>query len=207
MNDDSPWPKEEAPHPVSPPMSSDERKALAGTLTTLGFLIPVSIVLTVDWFINKNLSWSFYVVMSLGTAWIWALIPLFLNRKPYLLIAALAATAMAAAFGIGLLSGNTGWLLPIALPIIITVGLLSSGVTALTKSTGRTGGNLAAWILQALAVLSIITDILLNSWMNRSMKPGWSIITVSTLIPISILLLYLHYRPTKQRKLRRYFHV
>ncbi|MCD6343114.1 MAG: hypothetical protein J7L76_04960, partial [Spirochaetaceae bacterium] len=69
------------------------------------------------------------------------------------------------------------------------------------------GGNMTAWILQAVAILAVCADILINSQLKESLRPGWSIIAASTLLPISILLLYLHYRPSKQRKLRRYFHV
>ncbi len=207
MDDGSPWPKDEAPAASAPPMSADERKALARTLTTLGFLIPASIVLTVDWFINRSLSWSLFALVSLGAAWMWSLLPLFFNRKPYQLILAITVVAIVALTAIGILAGDKSWILSIAVPIVICAGILSSGVTTLTRKTRRVGGNLAAWILQAIAILTVCADILINSRFKESLRPGWSIIAASTLLPISILLLYLHYRPSKQRKLRRYFHV
>ncbi len=207
MDDGSPWPKEEAPAATAPPMSADERKALARTLTTLGFLIPASIVLTVDWFINRNLSWSLFALVSLGAAWMWSLLPLIFNRKPYQLIISITIVALGALSAIGVLTGNTGWIFTIAVPIVLCAGALASGVTKLVKRTRSVGGNMAAWILQAVAILAVCADILINSRLKESFRPGWSIIAASTLLPISILLLYLHYRPSKQRKLRRYFHV
>ena len=206
-DDKSPWPKDVAPSPSSPPMSPDERKALARTLTTLGFLIPAAIVLTVDWFINRRLSWSVFALISLGAVWMWSLIPLVFNRKPYLLIFSITAVSIAAMSGIGILSGHSGWILPIGIPVVVTAGFLGAGVTALTKSAKKIGGNLAAWILQALALLCIVSDILISSRINGTLRPGWSIVAASTLLPVSILLLYLHYRPSTQQKLRRYFHV
>ena len=207
MDDGSPWPSEEAPVTSPPPMSPDERKALSRTITTLGFLIPVSIVLTVDWFISRSLSWSLFVLVSLGAAWLWALIPLIFNRRPYLLIASITLIALALQAALGLLAGDTSWLLPIGIPIVMRAGLLSTGVTRLTRSARRVGGNLAGWILLAIAVLSVATDILVSLWMNGSWRPGWSIIVASTLLPIAVLLLFLHYRPSRQKRLRRYFHV
>ena len=206
-DDGSPWPKDVAPSPSAPPMSPDERKALARTLTTLGFLIPAAIVLTVDWFINRSLSWSFFVLVPLGAAWMCSLISLVFSRKPYLLISSITFTAIAAMSVMGYLSGNTGWILPIGIPVVITAGILGVAVTALTRSAEKVGGNLAAWILQALAVLCVVSDILISSRVNGTFRPGWSIVAASTLLPVSILLLYLHYRPSKQQKLRRYFHV
>ena len=207
IDDGSPWPKEEAPAAPAPPMSTDERKALARTLTTLGLLIPVSIVLTVDWFINRTLSWSLFVLVSLGAAWMWSLLPLIFNRKPYQLILSITIVAIAALSAIGVLTGDTGWIPPIAVPIVLIAGALGSGVTILTRRTMRVGGNMAAWILQSMAFLAVCADILINSQLKGSLRPGWSIIAASTLLPISILLLYLHYRPSRQRKIRRYFHV
>ena len=203
----SPWPSEEAPPPSLPPMSSDERKALSRTITTLGFLIPASIVLTVDWFVTRSLSWSFYVLASLGAAWLWALIPLIFNRKPFILISSIAIVSVAALVVLAWLAGDVSWVLPIGIPIVASAGLLSAGVTSLARSSGRIGGNLAGWILLALAILSMATDILVSSWLTGLWRPGWSIIVASTLVPISVLLLYLHYRPSHQSRLRRYFHV
>lgn len=207
MENGSPWPSEELGSSPIPPMSRDERKALARTITTLGFLIPVSIVITVDWFVNRGLSWSLYVLASLTAAWLWALIPLIFNRKPYLLITSITGVAIIAAAVISILAGDSDWLLPIGAPILISAGLLSAGVTAMAMASGRKGGNLAGWILLALAIQSMIIDILVSFWIGGSWRPGWSIIVVSTLIPISALLLYLHFIPSRQRKLRRYFHV
>ncbi|MCK5251284.1 MAG: hypothetical protein KAJ98_15025 [Spirochaetaceae bacterium] len=207
LDDGSPWPSEEAPVTSPPPMSSDERKALSRTITTLGFLIPASIVLTVDWFISRSLNWSLIVLVSLGAAWLWALVPLIFNRRPYLLIASITVIALALQVALGLLAGDTSWILPIGIPIVGSAGILSTGVTALARSARRVGGNLAGWILLAIAVLSVETDILVSSWMNESWRPGWSIIVASTLLPIAVLLLFLHYRPSRQKRLRRYFHV
>ena len=207
LNDGSPWPSEEAPVTSPPPMSPDERKALSRTITTLGFLIPASIVLTVDWFISRSLNWSLIVLVSLGAAWLWALVPLIFNRRPYLLISSITVIALALQVALGLLAGDTSWILPIGIPIVGSAGILSTGVTALTRSARRVGGNLAGWILLAIAVLSVETDILVSSWMNESWRPGWSIIVASTLLPIAVLILFLHYRPSRQKRLRRYFHV
>jgi len=206
-DDNSPWPMEEAPAPTAPPMSSDERKALARTLTTLGFLIPASIVLTVDWFINRSLSWSLFVLVSLGAAWMWSLVPLIFNRRPYLLIVSITAIALAALTAIGMLSEETWWIVPIGIPLLVCAGLLTAGITFLAKSAEKRGGNLAAWILQGISILTVCADILISLQLKGSFRPGWSIIAASTLLPISILLLYLHYQPSQQQKIRRYFHV
>lgn len=207
MDDGSPWPEDEAPTPSPAPLNTAERKALARTITTLGFLIPASIVLTVDWFITRKLGWSLYVLVSLGAGWLWSIIPLMFNRKTFFLIFAETAIALGLETSVAFLAGDTEWLLPIGIPIVSLAGLLAAGVTAMGRSTPRLGGNLAGWILMAITVLSVATDILVNSWLSGALKPGWSIIVAATTVPIAILILYLHYRPSKQTRLRRYFHV
>ena len=205
-DDGSPWPEDEAPGPAPVPLNTDERKAIARTITTLGFLIPALVVLTVDWFVSRRMGWSLYVLVSLGAGWLWAIVPLLFNRRPYLLISIETAVAMALEAAVALLEGNSDWLLPIGIPIVALAGLLTAGVTAMARSSPRLGGNLAGWILAAIAILSVATDMLVGAWLRESWKPGWSIIVASTTVPIAFLLLYLHYRPSKQTRLRRYFH-
>ena len=207
MDDGSPWPVDEAPVPVPPPMNTDERKGLARTITTLGFLIPVSVVLTVDWFVTRSLDWSLYALSGLGAAWLWAIFPLALNRRPYALILAETAVGAALEIAIGVLAGKTGWLMPIGIPIIAAAGFLTAGVTTMARRSPALGGNLAGWILLAIAILALATDMLVEAWLGGTWRPGWSIIAASTTVPIAVLLLYLHYRPSKRTRLRRYFHL
>ena len=205
-DDGSPWPEDESPAPPPAPLNSAERMALARTITTLGFLIPVLIVLTVDWFVSRKLGWSLYVLASLGAAWLWAIIPLIFNKKTFLLIFAETAVALVLETAVALLAGDTVWLLPIGIPIVSLAGLLTAGVVTAARRFHRLGGNLAGLILIAVTALSVATDILVNSWLGGALKPGWSIIVAATTVPIAILLLYLHNRPSKQTRLRRYFH-
>jgi hypothetical protein len=93
---------------------------LSKTITTLGFLIPASVVLTVDWFISKELDWSLYTLISLGAAWMWAIIPLMFPRLPYLIIGLATLVAVALEWGIGLVSGSIIWILKMGMPIVIT---------------------------------------------------------------------------------------
>lgn len=202
-----PWPSEEAPLPPTRPLSSDERIALAKTITTLGFLIPASVVLTVDWFFSRDLDWSLYTLISLGAAWMWAIIPLMFARLPYLIIGLATFVAVALEWGIGLMSGRIAWILTMGMPIVILAGGLAALVTLMGRTAKEVGSNLAGWILIAAAIQSIGIDIFTRYGMSGSWTPGWSIIVASTLIPIAAMLLYIHYRPSRRSRLRRYFHV
>jgi hypothetical protein len=206
-DDGSPWPSEEAPIPPTPPLSGDERIALSKTITTLGFLIPASVVLTVDWFISKELDWSLYTLISLGAAWMWAIIPLMFPRLPYLIIGLATLVAVALEWGIGLVSGSIIWILKMGMPIVILAGGLAALVTLMGRTAKEVGSNLAGWILIAAAIQSMGIDIFTNFGITGSWAPGWSIVVVSTLLPIAALLLYIHYRPSRRSRLRRYFHV
>lgn len=201
------WPAEEAGPPPIPPMSPDERIALTRIITTLGFLIPVSIVLTVDWFINRQLGWSLYAVLSLGAVWLWAILPLAIQRRPYLLTLSCSLVGIALLSGIALLTGNFSWLPGLGIPILAGAGGLVMAVVGITRHTQRRGSNVAAWILFALVIFSFGTDLLVSLYQSGQAKPGWSIIVAATLIPISLLLIYIHYRPSRQTRIRRYFHV
>jgi hypothetical protein len=188
-------------------MSRDERKALARTITTLGFLIPASVVLTLDWFLGREISWSPIVLVSMAAAWLCALVSLNFGRRPYRLILSVTLIAAGTQTLLGMLTGDMTWLLPVGIPVAASAGLLAAGVVVLARRAAKIGGNLAGWVLFAMSILSVIIDVLVSARLNGNWRPAWSIIVVSTLIPVAVLLLYLHYRPTGQRRLRRYFHV
>ena len=203
----SPWPSREAPAPAAAPRSAAERMVLARTITTLGFLIPAFIVITVDLFVSRGLGWSLYVLIGLGAAWMWAILPLIFVRRPYLLIGSLTVVGYALEWGIGLLSGDIGWILPIGMPILtITAGSTALVVLSARRSK-KVGSNLAGWISMAVGINAMTTDILVNAWTDGSWRPGWSIIVIGTVFPVAVLLLYIHYRPSQRTRMRRYFHV
>ncbi len=207
LNGGNPWPAKPAPPPLPAPRSTEERIALAKTLTTLGFLIPASIVMSVDWFVSGRLTWSLLVLSCLVAAWLCAILPLVFTRRPYSLIVSLTATAGALEFIIGYLSGNISWVLPGGIPITLLGGVLAGLIVLLARKAERLGSNLASWILLALTVLVTGIDILINLLLTGNWKMGWSLIVTATTLPISVLLLYLHYWPSAQSRMRRYFHV
>ena len=202
-----PGPRWRFPLRLPPPRSAEERIALAKTLTTLVFLIPASIILTVDWFVSRRLSWSLFVLVSLGAAWMWSILPLIFIRLPYLLIGSVTAVAVALEWGLGLLAGNIGWVLTVGMPIVVIAGAVSSLIVLFSRISSRLGGNLAGWILISIGILSVCTDILINAHYLGTWKPGWSLIVGATVLPVAALLMYLHYRPSQQSRIRRYFHV
>ncbi len=203
----TPWPSEEASAPKTAPRNTEERTALARTITTLGFLIPAFIVITVDLFVSKGLDWSLIVLAALGAAWLWAILPLIFTRRPYLLIASITVVAVALEWGLGFLASDISWIIPIGMPIVISAGFLTGIIVLLSRRSKRLGGNLPGWILIGVGLLSVITDVLLSAWLEGLWRPGWSLIVAGTVFPISALLLYIHYRPSQRTRIRRYFHV
>ncbi len=207
MSGHSPWPRKEAPAPQAPPRSRAERMELAQTITTLGFLIPASIVMAVDWFVSAKLTWSLFPLVSLGGAWLWALLPLIFTRRPYLLITSVTSTAVALEWALGLLAGEASLILNALMPVTLAAGAFAALILLLARKARRLGGNLAGWILIALTILLVSTEILLNHQISGNWQPGWSLIAAAATLPVSILLLYLHARLSVQSRMRQYFHV
>ena len=203
----SPWPSMEAPAPAAASRSPAERLVLARTITTLGFLIPAFIVVTVDLFASRNLGWSLYVLTALGAAWLWAILPLIFARRPYLLIGAVTLVGFALEWGIGLLAGETDWVLTIGMPILSIAAASAALVVLAARRSKKVGSNLAGWVSMAVGINAITTDILVSAWTDGIWRPGWSLIVAGTVFPVAALLLYIHYRPSQRTRMRRYFHV
>lgn len=207
MKSAGPWPREEAPYPPAAPMSPEEKRALGRSMTTFGFLIPLLIVLAVDWFFTRNLSWSLIVGTALGAAWLWSIIPLYLGRRPYALIVVCSVVAMGLLGAISGLTGRREIFFPLGLVLAAAVTMATAAVTAATRTSKKRGGNVAAFILVAAGWVSVVTDLSVHLNFSGQWKIGWSLIVLATTLPVAALVLYLHYRPNRRSRIRRYFHI
>lgn len=191
----------------SPRMNRKERLNLASVITAFGMLVPLLITVAVDLMINRHISWSLYPVVSLSGCLFIVLTALFSGRHPgrmiwiifFILLANLQVMV-----GLSLIpeiSGKLGG------PIIFFAALSSHITVIASKRTKKRGSNVAAFILIAVGIFCLFTDLWLNTNLFGHTRAGWSLIVLAATQPITIILLYLHYRKSKNSLLKKYFHI
>jgi hypothetical protein len=115
---------EERPYPerleVVPPRID---RRYGAQLAALFLLIPMAAVLISNLLINRQVTWSAYVLGAIACVEVWVLLPMYLDiTRPYLYI---ALDILSSALYLLLIDWRTGggnWYLPLALPLTLIVG-------------------------------------------------------------------------------------
>lgn len=190
-----------------PRMNRKERLQLASVITAFGMLVPVLICVAVDLMINRSVTWSLYPVVSLSSCLLIVLTALFNGHHPgrmiwiifFILVAFLQIMAALSLFPE--ISGKLGG------PIVFFAAFSSHITVIVSKRAKKRGSNIAAFILIAVGLLCLFTDLWLNTNLQSHTRAGWSLIVLAATQPITLILLYLHYRKSKNSLLKKYFHV
>jgi len=201
------FPTDELVSPGPPKMNKKEKRRLASVLTGFGMLIPVLITMAVDLTINRELTWSLYPLIILTACFLIVLTALYFSRRPGTII---GLNFLIICTLLGLLYSFTNFpfiALKIGFPITCFALFCSYFVVFTSTRAQKKGANVAAFILIASGMFCIMTDLLLNYSLSGSFIPGWSLIVLGATQPVSMILLYLHYRKEKDSKLKKYFHI
>ncbi|MDC7234512.1 MAG: hypothetical protein PQJ58_14865 [Spirochaetales bacterium] len=202
------FPEDELVLQRKPRLSRKERLQLAAVISAFGMLVPILITVTVDFMSNGTVSWSLYPLVLLTSCLFIVLTALFTGRHPSRLIwtmFVILIVTLETMVALSLLPGAAG---NIGDPILLFAALCSqASVTASLKSRKR-GSNVAAFILIALGLFCLLTDLWLSYKLTGGLRAGWSLIVLAATQPITLILLFLHYRKRGSNGiLKKYFHI
>jgi hypothetical protein len=69
------------------------------------------------------------------------------------------------------------------------------------------GFNILAIIFLSVAGFCILLEIILDRYVKGVVDVHWSLLAAVSILPISLVLLFVHYRMKKGNKLESFFHV
>ena len=192
--------------PDAAPLPLRERIKLALEIETVFLGIAFAVLILVDLLSNHRFSWSVYPASSIVYLWLCLSMPVFLYRKPWLVFSVLGPSTLLFLFLIDVFDGNVSWFLPYGLPIALLAIACVVVVSVLSAAVKRKGLNVVAFSFLGISVLCAGIDVIVNLNVEGRFRMGWSMIAAFVLIPVSLLLLYLHYRVTKRVDLKKVFH-
>jgi phosphatidylserine synthase len=106
-----------------------------------------------------------------------------------------------------LFSPPVNWFYGIGLPITIALFIAVSIVIFLYKVAHFKGFNILAFAFFVLSGFCIITEVFIDKYLSEKVDIRWSAIVAVSLLPIALVLLFVHYRMKKGKRLDSYFHV
>jgi hypothetical protein len=180
---------------------------LAWLIITVIFFIPLFVLLTINFEYKGSGSWTGYALCSIIAAWLCLTIVFFFIRHYIVYSIGIMIVIGLLLFFFDLLYDNLTWFFPLGLPALALLYILSIAVVILTYKAKEKGFNIIAFILIAGGIFCLGFDSLFTRLIFKTVKPSWSLVAMSVLLPTALLFLFLHHVMKKKIKFKRVFHI
>jgi len=161
----------------------------------------------VNFVIFKQLTWSLYADTSILITWICLTLILLSFRSYSVILPGMLLSILSALFLYDLFSPPVDWFFGIGLPVTVALSVAVSVIILLWNIAHFKGFNILAVAFIVLSLFCIISEIFIDRYVFSKVDIHWSAIVAVSVFPISLFLLFVHYRMRKGNRLDSYFHV
>lgn len=176
-------------------------------LTVIISFSGIAVCTIVNLVIGKSLSWSLYADTSILAAWICLSLILLAFKKYFIVIPGLLITILTMLFLFDLFLPPVNWFYGIGFPVTIALFISVSIITILWKVANFKGFNILAIAFLVLSGFCIVSEVFIDKYLLKTVEIRWSAIVAVSIFPIALVLLFIHYRMKKGKRLDSYFHV
>jgi hypothetical protein len=184
-----------------------QKRKIFWQISGLILISAIIITLLIDFIGNRNITWSKYPATISLVLFVNFTLNTFLRKRITLMVALsfLSVTALFILFDI--YAGDTGWEIKLGIPIILVAYITVLILIFLIRRAKQKGLNIIAYSMVAAGLLCFYTEGMISVFFRNSVYFGWSLIVLVSVLLISMLLLYMHYRLKKATDLKRFFHI
>lgn len=161
---------------------------------------------SINLIVNHHISWSEYPVAV--NLIIFSYISVFAFWKVKTTIRLVGAFLLSAVFLVGLdmLTSGIDWSVTIGIPLLFTSNLVAASLVAIIRISRYKGINLIAYGFVAAAIQSVFVDGILSFFKTGTFHLEWSLIVIACVAPVVLVLLFVHFRLKRGRRLESVFH-
>jgi peptidoglycan/LPS O-acetylase OafA/YrhL len=188
-------------------LQKKENKRYLSELSGIIAFSGIAVCTIVDLLISKGLRWSLFSDVSIAAVWIILSLFLFAYKRPLILAAFLMLTVLAALFFIDLIAAGQEWFFPVGIPVTITAFIAAGVIIILYRAAHFKGLNIIAAALIILSGFCIITEMILDEYLNGFVDLRWSLIAAISTLPVALVFFFYHYRLKKGNRLNSFFHI
>ena len=199
-------PKEKSPTEYQQ-LSSKQKRKLFWEISGMILISGMAITFIIDWLEGYEISWSKYTIVASALLFInTTLICLWPKRILWLILGSWVSISVFLVL-LDTLSGNTGWGIRLAIPLLLATYLIIIGLIIIIRKAKQKQLNLIAWSFIATALLTICTNGIISWYTYHTLKLHWSLLVMVSVLPVSAILFFIHYRLKKGIDLKRFFHI
>jgi hypothetical protein len=171
-------------------------------------VVPIATCLICDMLYNKYLTWSLYVVAGVVILWAFSISPFLFKTFSYLkMVTADMIGVLTGLFLLEVLSPGRGWLLNIALPLVVYCYLAWLLIIWLTKRKVLRSLRIGSAYALAIGIMIMLLETLLDLNALGTVDLTWSWFIIAPCISVAALLILLDHNKRVKQELARRLHV
>jgi hypothetical protein len=178
-----------------------QRRKLFWELSGIILISGMIVTFIIDLITNKGITWSKYSVSVCMVLFVNITLIVFLQKKIlYLLIGSFLSTSILFIL-FDMYNKNKEWGIKFGIPLIFSFYLVAFVLISLVRRSRQRGINLIAYFLIAAGILSLCIEGIISFQIKNRLDLQWSVIILTS------VLFFIHYRLRKGTDLKRFFYI
>lgn len=170
--------------------------------------VPAVICLVANILVSNAVTWSLYVIGGMAVSWVFCVSPfLFKKYFPLLWIVAGTLATLGYLYLIEILSPGEGWFIPLALPIVLGVAVLSLALLLLIQKGILKELYAAAGVFAAVGILTTLIELSISLNATGAVHLAWSWYSLVSCLAMAVVLAIIERRLLVKEKLKRKLHL
>jgi hypothetical protein len=188
-------------------LTQQQKRKLFWELSTLILVSIVVVTFILDLLINKQITWSKYTITVGLVLLINISMIVFMQKHVFLLLSGCFVSTSLLLIILDKFNQNLGWGLKVGIPIIFFIYLVVYFLIFAIRKSRQKGINIIAYFLIAIGILCLCIEGYISLHTLNYIRLQWSAIVLVSVIPVSAILFFIHYRLKKVTDLKKFFNI
>jgi len=187
-------------------MNQTQKKIVWEIISVVSFSF-LLVTISIDYILNRNITWSEYPVAISFIVFSYVSLFAFMNQKTIVKIAGGFVLSSFFIYLVDMLTAGVQWVVSLGIPLLLSANVFAMLFMIVSHLVKKKGLNLIAYSFILLALYSVCIDGIISLHKTGNILLHWSVIVLACVLPVSFVLLFMHYRFGKNRDLERIFHI
>jgi len=188
-------------------LTKSQQRKVVWELAAFVLVSCVVITLIIDLLVSRQITWSKYT-MTIGFILLIDLsLIIFVQKRLFLLFSGCFVSTSLLLFLLDLYNQHIDSGLKLGIPIIFFICLVVFLLALLIRKSKQKGINIIAYSLIASGIICMCIEGIIMLHTQQQLKFLWSMVVMVSVLPVSAILLYIHYRLKRVTNLKKAFHI
>lgn len=188
-------------------LTFQQKRKLFWELSGIILFSAILLTLIIDFVTTKSITWSRYTVTVFLVLFVNITLLSFWRHKLLFLLGGSFLSTSALLVLLDMYNKRIGWGTQLGIPLLLAFYIIILLLTLLTRNTRHKGFNILGYCFLAAGIMSMCIEVIISWYFLNDLTLGWSLIVFACMVPIALILFFLHYRLNRGMDLRRFFHI